>query len=155
MSKYTPIPSEELKVFEAICSEFKTVIDVGSRDNLDYFYINSDCSFHLFEPMGEALASIKSKLSNISKHDIKLNEYGLSDKNLDNQVYYDNTQSFTPNSFVRSVDRGSRYSLRKLDDYVKNENIDYIDFLKIDVEGLDYNVILGGLNTIRESNKVH
>tara|TARA_R110000796_G_scaffold58413_4_gene134863 strand:+ start:17898 stop:18638 length:741 start_codon:yes stop_codon:yes gene_type:complete len=154
MSLYSEIPNNELELFKLISSEFKTVFDVGCRDDLDLYHINPDCEYHLFEPFSDAIISIKGKMSGLINNNITLNEFGLSDEAKDNCVYYSNTQSFIPHWYVPPIDSGHRFSLEKLDDYVIDKKINKIDFLKIDVEGLDYHVILGGLETIKTNNIV-
>jgi FkbM family methyltransferase len=148
------LPKEELHIYSKLSEDFKVVFDIGCRDDLDYYEVKKDCEYHLFEPNSEALASIKKKMSSLSDHHIILNEFGLSDERKDDCVYYKNVQSFIPHWCLPSYDSGERFSLRKLDDYVKEKNIAKIDFIKIDVEGLDYQVILGGLDAIKRDNKV-
>lgn len=150
----TKIPKEELKIFSILSNEFNRVFDVGCRDDLDYYNMNPDIEYHLFEPNKVALDSIKDKINNLNKPNIILNEYGLADINADNCVYYSNVESFIPHWQVPSIDNKDRYSVRKLDDYVKTNGIDKIDMVKIDVEGLDYQVVLGGINTLKNENKV-
>ena len=146
----TKIPNEELRIYSIVSKNFKRVFDIGCRDDIDYHEIKSDCEYHLFEPSTDAIKSIKVKIGKLGKHNIILNEFGLSDINKDNCVYYDNVQSFKPHWYVPSHDTGHRYSLKKLDDYVNDNKINSIDMVKIDVEGLDYNVILGGVETIQK-----
>jgi FkbM family methyltransferase len=148
------IPTEELRIFSILAKELKVVFDVGCRDDLDYYEINPDIEYHLFEPSKPALDSIKDKLSKIKNHNIKLNEFGLSDTNADDCVYYSNVEAFVPHWCVTSIDKGDRYSLRKLDDYVSDNNIKTIDMVKVDVEGLDYQVVLGGIDTLKTNNEV-
>ena len=144
----TPIPSSELEMFRRLSKHLKVVLDVGCRDDIDYYHIHPDCEYRLFEPMKEALNSLKAKISELEKHNIHVHEYGLSDVDLDDQVYYDNVQSFIPHWYVPSNDTGSRYNLRLLDDYISLAYLDRVDFLKIDVEGLDYNVLIGGIKSL-------
>lgn len=147
------IPKEELKIFELLKDEMHTVFDVGAREDLSFYEIKNNCEYHLFEPSIEAIESLKKKMALLNDHVIVLNEFGLSDKNEDNCIYYENSQSFIINPVLKEgIDMGRRYSLRKLDDYVNDHNVAHIDFLKIDAEGLDYKIILGGLDTIK--NKV-
>ena len=147
--------TEELEIYKRISTDFKVVFDVGSRDDLDYHLINPSPVYHLFEPNVDALNSIKNKVASIPNNNgIIINEFGLSDETKDDCVYFKNIQSFKPHWCVDSVDSGERYSLKRLDDYVLTKGIAGIDFLKIDVEALDYNVILGGLKTIKDENKV-
>lgn len=151
---YTEIPKEELKIFEILSNKFERVFDVGCRDDLDYYNIEPNIEYHLFEPNKKAIESIKNKISELDRHKIILNEFGLSDVNEDNCVYYSNIESFVPHWCVPSVKSKDQYSLKKLDDYITNNKIDKIDMIKIDVEGLDYNVVLGGINTLKTDNKV-
>lgn len=148
------IPREELKIYTKLCTNFKLVFDVGCRDDIEYYEVKKDCEYHLFEPNGEAVRSIKNKISALSNHAIILNEFGLSNENKDNCIYYKNVQSFLPHWSIASLDSGERFSLKKLDEYVVANTISAIDFIKIDVEGLEYQVILGGLDTIKNDNKV-
>lgn len=143
------IPAEELRIFELLKDDMSVVFDVGARDDLSFYNIKSDCSYHLFEPNKGALASLKKKISMLHNPDIRLNEFGLSDKSEDNCIYYEDSQSFVINPLHRGIDTGQRYSLRTLDGYITENNISHIDFLKIDAEGLDYKIILGGLRAIK------
>lgn len=148
------LPKEELQIYMKLSQNFVVVFDIGCRDDIEYYEVKKDCEYHLFEPNTEALESIKSKISLLSDHNIILNEFGLSNENKDDCIYYKNVQSFTPHWSAPSFDSGERFSLKRLDDYVESKGITAIDFLKIDVEGLDYSVILGGLETIKNNNKV-
>ena len=145
---------EEREVFNLLKDDFKTVFDVGVRNELSFYHMKNDCTYHLFEPNTSFVNLLKKQLASFKNHKIKLNEYGLSDKKDDNCVYYEKSQSFEINPYLKEdCDSGHRYSLRTLDDYVAKNNIPKIDFLKIDAEGFDYKIILGGLNTIK-NNKV-
>ncbi|MDB5188985.1 MAG: methyltransferase FkbM family [Candidatus Nomurabacteria bacterium] len=142
------IPAEELKVFDLLKADFKTVFDIGAREDLSFYELKKDCSYYLFEPHTAAIALLKQKIASLEKPDITLNEFGLSDENKDDCVYYEDSQSFAPNPFHKNIDKGQRYSLRPLDGYVEQHGIMHIDFLKIDAEGFDYKIIKGGIYTI-------
>jgi len=143
------IPAEELKIFELLKDDMNVVFDVGAREDLTFYRIKSDCTYHLFEPSAKAIQELKKQIAELINPRITLNEFGLSDKQEDNCIYYEESQSFVINPFHTSTDKGHRYSLRTLDDYVAEHNISHIDFLKIDAEGLDYKILLGGLDTIK------
>lgn len=156
--KATPVlaasSTVERIIFEKIKNEVNTVFDVGIQNELSFYKIRSDCTYHLFEPNQKFLKLIKKQISGFKDHKIKLNEFGLSDEKQDNCVYYEESESFMVNPTYKNgdTDTGMRYSLRKLDDYVTENKIQKIDFLKIDTEGFDYKVILGGLQTIKKDN---
>lgn len=147
------IQQGERNLYKKICNLFEIVFDVGSRDDIDYYEINPNCEYHLFEPNPEFTNILKEKLLDKS-HNVIINEFGLSDEESENAIYYKNTQSFKPHWLNISIDSGERYSLKKLDDYVENNKIEKIDFLKTDCEELDEKVVTGGLKTIKYNNKV-
>lgn len=147
------IAKEELEVFKNL-KDIKIVFDVGARDDLDYYYLKPDCEYHLFEPHIEFIGDLKAKLRAI-KHlrpKVILNEFGLSDKKeiLD---YDEQTQSFVKrNKAWNSLSR--KYPLDTLDDYCKRQKIKKIDFLKIDAEGMDYRILKGGENMLKNTRYV-
>jgi FkbM family methyltransferase len=51
-------------------------------------------------------------------------------------------------SATAETSRGTLISIRKLDDFVENENISRIDLIKIDVEGYEAKVMAGALRTL-------
>jgi FkbM family methyltransferase len=144
----------EKKVYEKISEYCNIVFDVGSREDLDYYDIKKNCEYHLFEPNLEFTKVLEHKLSNEKNHNIIINKFGLSDIEIENSIYYKNTQSFVKHWQGFSIDSGDKYTLKKLDNYVNENNIKKIDFIKTDCEQLDEKVVLGGLETIKEKNKV-
>jgi len=156
MKPLTGVSSQEERwIFNALKDNFKIVFDVGVRDELSFYHMKNDCSYHLFEPNTDFTKMLKKQIASFKNPDIILNEYGLSDENEDDQVYYEKSQAFIINPYFKEgdVDTGRKFSLRTLDWYVSEKQIPKIDFLKIDAEGLDYKVIMGGLDTIK-NNKV-
>lgn len=147
------IPNEELKIFKNLSDELNVIVDVGVREDLDYYKHKPFAEYHLFEPEIEFFNKLTEKVSKLNEHNIHLNQVGLSDETVNGVVYYKNTQGFVKHQSVKSIDSGERYDLIKLDDYVSENNIDVIDFLKIDVEGLDYKVVNGGLETLKDKVK--
>lgn len=55
-------------------------------------------------------------------------------------------------SFLSEDEEGEEVEVVSIDDFVESNNIDKLDFVKMDVEGWEYNVILGGQNTIKRLN---
>lgn len=58
------IPVEKLRIFDLLKDEFFVVFDVGAREDLSFYKIKSNCSYHLFEPNPKAIASLKNKSLN-------------------------------------------------------------------------------------------
>ena len=147
---------EELEIFKRISHDFDVVFDVGVRDDIDYYLIKNDCEYHLFEPNNIFSESIKNKINKIDNPNkrVFINQVGLSNENVKNAIYYENTQSFVEHWQGLSLDGGHKFDLTTLDDYVENNNIKKIDFLKTDCEELDFKVLVGGLKTIKYNNSV-
>ena len=152
-TKYFPEPEkEEQELFRRLKDRLHTVFDVGSRYDLYFHKIKPDCEYHLFEPNKKFTKILKKKISKLKLHKIIVNEFGLADKESYNCVYFKNSQSFEINPYlIEDKDSGERYSTKTLDGYIKVNSIKCVDFLKIDTEGFDYKIILGGMDTIRKN----
>ena len=88
---------------------------------------------------------------------IKLENLGVSNSNNKylkfNESEKDWESSFSHNNFVSSVSQKVRTI--KIDDYLKNKKIkDYFLFLKIDVEGNEFEVIKSALNIIKKNSPI-
>ena len=88
---------------------------------------------------------------------IKLENLGVSNSNNKylkfNESKKDWESSFSHNNFVSSVSQKVRTI--KIDDYLKNKKIkDYFLFLKIDVEGNEFEVIKSALNIIKKNSPI-
>lgn len=153
MSNLPKIPVEELEQFKKMSNDVEIIFDVGSRDDLEYHKIKPNGEYHLFEPRLEFFNNLKNKMEKLdnSEH-IFLNQIGLGHEHIKGLVYYPNVQSFTHQWYRSGQDVGEKYDIHKLDDYVKENNVNRIDFLKIDVEGFEANVLRGGMGIIKKGN---
>jgi FkbM family methyltransferase len=145
----TPIPEEELDIFRSIRKECNIVVDVGARMDLTYYDMHPKCEYHLFEPNKRFVRKLKQKAKGLKN--VHINAIGLSDADADDCVYYADSQSFVVNPHAGSVDLGHRFSLRTLDGYCKEHGITHIDFLKIDTEGFDHKVLMGGKEILKHT----
>ena len=143
---------KSLEIFKTLQDDISVMFDVGARTDIDYFEIKPDCEYHLFEPNIDFVNYLKEKISKFSSHNIKINGFGLSNVAESGCIYYPNTQSFEvhPHYPNMSVDKGLRFDLSTLDEYVDNNKIERIDFLKIDAEGFDLRVLEGGVKTLND-----
>lgn len=119
----------------------KNIFDVGSRYDSDFLSFNGEV--HYFEPVIDFLNKLKQKKNNNSKSNF--NNFGLGNENK-SLYYYPKYQSFYDrvNSCKISDDNNKvELNIKKGDDYVKENNITSIDFLKIDTEGFELNVLKG------------
>ena len=57
--------------------------------------------------------------------------------------------SGAPWSFLSEEDEGNEVEGISIDEFVETNSIKKLDYIKMDVEGWEYNVIMGARNTIR------
>lgn len=158
-SPYGAIDEAELAIFNAIKNDIKVVFDVGARLNTDYLGnsigVGAPQTFYLFEPNPiyyKTLCEHVDVLANSAraKPQVVVVNLGLGDK-AGYFTYYEDVQSFVKDNGFRQSEVGNEkiFEIRTLDDFCAERSIRSIDFLKIDVEGLDYQVLRGGASIIR------
>ena len=127
------------------------IFDVGSNIG-DYTFealnINPNSFVHCFEPSKDHYNILKSRF--LPLKNIVINNFGLSDKNQSGILFKDKKISGLASLVKRDL-KHIHINLNKLekvklnvgDQYIKNHNIKKIDYLKIDIEGWEMNVLLG------------
>lgn len=142
-----PASNGEITFFNKIKEKCNVIFDVGSRSE-SIFLNNNGKNVHYFEPVSNFITILKKKENN---ENAKFNEFGLSDSNgvFD---YFPSTQSFLDRSTSMKIHtknnnwkpgRSVTLQTKTAFDYINDNNIGVIDFLKIDTEGYEYKVILG------------
>jgi len=133
------------------------VFDVGSNDG-EYarnFIENYQGSFqmHCFEPSRVAFKRLKELLADRSN--IILNNIGLGSELSEELLYFEKEGSTIASLYkldhvglYASLDLSEKVQIHTLDEYCKVNNVDEIDFLKIDVEGHEVGVLLGAAKMI-------
>jgi len=125
----------------------KIVFDIGANigdyssmllENLQKYDI--DMELHLFEPTKSCFETLSKKFS--SNNNIVLNNFGVSDSNAITKIFYDKERSGLASLYQRNLDsynlqlnQSEKIQLRRIDEYIKEKNIEHIDFIKIDIEG--------------------
>lgn len=142
--EHTKIPDEELEVFKSL-KDLKVIFDVGARADIDYLELNPKAEYHLFEPNPEFFAQLKEKV--VGKKNVHLNNYGLGD--VAGKFEYSNFSQAFVEGECPLIGIDQILEIKTLDDYIEKNNIKRIDFLKIDTEGYDYKVLLGGKKAIK------
>lgn len=154
------LPNIEIDFFNNTKEYFDIIFDIGCREDIDYIENSYDKSreFHLFDPDPNFILKCYDKIKLLESDEIEnvlyLNSFGLGCQEGE-MSYYPNTQSFVFRTYhSQSQDVGITFSIKKLDNYCKEKSVNKIDFLKIDTEGMEMDIFLGGENIIKNSTKV-
>jgi FkbM family methyltransferase len=126
------------------------MIDVGSNigTSAEFFLLNK-WMVHCFEPDKDNFRIINKRFTKFSN--IRSNNLAISDKS-GSLKFYRSSISDGINSLIKfheSHNYEYKVNVIRLDTYLNKNNIKKIDFLKIDVEGNDFNVLKSiGLNSV-------
>lgn len=124
--------------------DVRVIIDVGAKDT-EYPIEYPDAICHLFEPNPRHFDELQALYGD--NENIILNNYGLGDK--EELKEYDTTlESFGSSDALPYGAGGPVCPIKTLDWYLEENEIDRVDFLKIDTEGYDYKVLKGGTRAI-------
>lgn len=135
----------ELNLFNAIYMQCRTIVDVGTRYDVDYVNISqgNKITYFLFEANPKFYKRLISNLKPF-KESIYSENLAIGERNgfVD---YYENVESLFKNWAREDSNQKLKKPLKmiRLDDYFKNKLIDEIDFLKTDIEGYDYFALIG------------
>ena len=136
-----PKTNGEYKFFMDIKDKINRVFDVGCRDDSEFIEFTGEV--HYFDPVNEFIEKLKTK-ENMNKASY-FNSFGLGEDNKE-LYYYPIYQSFYDRINSCHVSNKSNkivLHIKKGKDYINNNNIKNIDFLKIDTEGYELNVLKG------------
>lgn len=131
----------EFNFFMKIKDNINIIFDVGCRSDSEFINFNGEV--HYFDPVNDFIENLK-KIKNENKKSY-FNNFGLGEDNKE-LYYYPNYQSFYDrinSCYISDNDNKILLNIKKGKDYIIANNIKNIDFLKIDTEGYDLNVLQG------------
>jgi FkbM family methyltransferase len=143
--------------------EKSVIFDVGANignysSSLAEIY--TSCFIYAFEPNFKTFNQLKKNTENL-KRIIPIN-IGLSDKKKEKKIYtylneLDSEHASLYKEVFSDLHKNNKITSLKinldcLDEFCKNHKIDTIDFLKIDTEGHEMDVLKGGLQMINGGN---
>lgn len=149
----TRLDGTELLVFDKLLTNNSIFFDIGARMNFhEYCNINNTHEFHLFEPnphyYNELIKYIneQKQTTNIN---VIANNIAISDFVSDAHPYY-----WHGSESIIDLGRGKladfTVKVNTMEQYVTDNNITRIDYIKIDTEGSDYSILKSSYDTIKK-----
>jgi FkbM family methyltransferase len=156
---YFRIAPENFKPVEEKLQKAKVVFDVGANiggTTLLFAHKNPHAHIFSFEPHPVTYQKLQTNTRLNAFNKIHLVNKGLGTVKEIKKLYevIDNNAGMNrimpgENSYPFTL-----VEIITLDDFCREFNISFIDFIKIDVEGFEYFVLLGGKNIIQQSHPV-
>ena len=146
---------DEISFLTKLIKDCKVIFDIGS--NIGWYSIYLDKfdgveKIHSFEPIPANFKKLNSNLELNNTTKVLANNFGLSDSNEFLEMYY-NSSLTGATSIKQNIDICNELiqcQFIKMDDYVLENNVIKIDFIKIDIEGAELLALKGGLYSIKK-----
>lgn len=144
---------KETNYIRSIAKKDWVCFDIGA--NVGYFTLlfGSLCKegqVHAFEPQSLCYHLLLSSIELNNFKNIKVNKYALS--NCNGVSEFSVSKKCESSSFIHThmnpLETTIQVEVRKLDDYIRENGIERIDFMKIDVEGAEKLVLEGMKETL-------
>ena len=129
--------------------EHPIVIDIGANiGHHTLFFSNLSHLVYAFEPYDYVREFLNKKLIYNNINNVIVNNFGLSNSNESLKFYAPTLTNTGTGSFVKdhAVDNNYYFNLLDVkigDEYFASKHLEKIDFIKIDVEGFESNVLNG------------
>lgn len=122
----------------------ETVVDIGAHIGVFSIFASRNAQkVYAFEPVLENFELLKSniEINNLENIIVPINK-AVSGKTEEREIFFDN-DNFGGHSFYSSLKRSGekKVSAVSLEDFIKENKIEKIDFLKIDCEGAEYDIL--------------
>lgn len=130
----------EKDFYKTVLHECDVIFDVGCRDDNVFYEINPNAEIHLFDPndvnIGEEVESLKN---------VHFNNYAMGSMSGIIQFHhkYGSILHRTEEPKFEGLHQSIPVEIDTIANYCRARRIDKIDFLKIDTEGYDFEVIKG------------
>ena len=124
-----------------IAPHINTIFDVGCRKDSDFTRFNG--VVHYFDPVEEFINDLKTQENTNARSYFNVFGLGNKDEEID---YFPKYQSFfnrTASCGVSDEASKRKLKIRRAADYIQENDVQSIDFLKIDTEGFEFEVLKG------------
>jgi len=146
----------EITVLKKIATMKPTLIIDGGANVGDYSILANqimpNCTIYAFEPVEATFQHLQSNIQHL--HNVVPIKKGLFKENCALEINLFNSNEHSSIYDIEGLPQGSNQKqsieLVRGDDFIKDHNIASVDFLKLDVEGAEYDALLGFENTIKQ-----
>ncbi len=148
VTNYASVNGESWLIQRTACLNFQTIFDVGANVGewaTDALQHHPQARLHCFEIVPSTFEILRETLAPFANRTV-LNAFGLSDQAAEVKIFINPESSLVSSLYAfGSGDRRMTVQgrLHSGSDYVREQRISHIDYLKIDVEGAEALVLKG------------
>lgn len=102
---------------------------------------------YMFEPSLVTFQQLKNNIAELN--DRFLYAIGFGDKKENLQIFYDNAAQGSASILMKGAKFSEEIQIETIDSFCKENSIEQIDFLKMDVQGYEYNILLGAKEMLK------
>lgn len=152
----------ELAFIQDLIKDFKIVFDIGANIgwfslHLSKFLENKESLVYSFEPIKSTFDSLNDNIKLNLINNIKTYNFALG-HNAEKKVFFlPKTTGSVGASMCNILQEDciiQECAVKKLDDFIKESQINQVDFIKCDVEGAELFVLRGALNSLENYKPV-
>lgn len=144
----------------ALVRDGDIVLDIGG--NIGYYSIAlakmRDATIHAFEPIESTYKQfIANAYYNGVQDRVRINNFGLFDKSGELTFYVYKQDFGNASAAIMHEEKENEKivcKVERLDEYVKAQGVERIDFIKLDVEGAEIFALRGGLKSIEKHKPI-
>lgn len=150
---------EMVKLFKTLATNSETILDIGANIGCTAILFSSlSKQVYAFEPSPTTFGFLKENIARSGKKNLFLQNMGLGAESSESTLTFSPSNragGFVSNQTQVSVGHTTeKIVIRQLDEVVKALNLRAVDFIKIDVEGFEGNVLRGAEQTLLSNKPV-
>lgn len=144
----------ELTCFKKLIKDKTVFFDIGS--NIGIYALNaslemdSNSRIYAFEPFSSNIQSLQKNVENNQIENIQVVQKAVSDSKKTIDLFYNNAENNlgSVSAYNETCTEKETVSTITIDDFVVENHIHQVDFIKMDIEGAEYPALLGMKETI-------
>jgi FkbM family methyltransferase len=146
------------RMLYSLIKENYTCFDIGANigeTTLNFAKLAVNGKIYSFEPVPFLFQRLKTNVELNNFQNISLNNLAISDKQ--EELFFENPNNNNSSGISLNKEKSASSSIvhsTTIDSFVSENNIEKIDFMKIDVEGFENFVINGGTETLKKMKPV-